>query len=339
MLDVESLLLETAEQPPCGPDLEYDPAFTDLELAARGKPEQQFGDTVIAAEEPAWGEVRDAATELLRRSKDLRVATLLVRALVRTEDFPGLLPGLRLLRELLERYWGEVHPRLDSEDDDDPTARMNALAPLIDGDALIRDLRGSWLVRSRQHGQIMVRDIEVALGKLPPRKDAEPVTQRQIDGVLAGVAAENPSALELVGDTLAEATALGDFLADKVGAERAPDFKPLLAILQMLDHTVRGVTGGVAAAGAAAETPPARGVPAAMAEKPTSAEIRGREEALLMIDRIVAYFERNEPSNPAPLLLKRARRLAGMNFVEIIKDMAPESLAQIETIAGGGGES
>ena len=65
-------------------------------------------------------------------------------------------------------------------------------------------------------------------------------------------------------------------------------------------------------------------------------EIRTREEALLMIDKIISYFERNEPTNPAPLLIKRARRLVSMNFVDIIKDMAPESLKQIESIAGPG---
>ena len=65
-------------------------------------------------------------------------------------------------------------------------------------------------------------------------------------------------------------------------------------------------------------------------------DIRTREEALLMIDKLITYFERNEPTNPAPLLIKRARRLVSMSFVDIIKDMAPESLKQIETIAGAG---
>jgi type VI secretion system protein ImpA len=71
-------------------------------------------------------------------------------------------------------------------------------------------------------------------------------------------------------------------------------------------------------------------------EGPMNVEIRTREEALLMIDKVIAYFERNEPTNPAPLLIKRARRLVSMSFVDIIKDMAPESLKQIETIAGAG---
>jgi type VI secretion system protein ImpA len=42
----------------------------------------------------------------------------------------------------------------------------------------------------------------------------------------------------------------------------------------------------------------------------------------------------NEPSNPAPLLIRRAQRLIGSDFLDIMRDLAPESLVQINTIAG-----
>ncbi|MBK8337860.1 MAG: type VI secretion system ImpA family N-terminal domain-containing protein [Sterolibacteriaceae bacterium] len=172
MIEIESLLVPTAEEPPCGPDLEYDAAFLALDQSARGKPEQQFGETVIAAEEPVWGDVRTAATELLARSKDLRAAILLVRAWVHTDGYAGLLPGLQLIQQLLERYWDEIHPRLDPDEANDPTMRMNALAPLADVEGVVRDLRGAFLVDSRQHGSVLVRDVEIALGKLPRARAA-----------------------------------------------------------------------------------------------------------------------------------------------------------------------
>lgn len=340
MIDVESLLQETAEQPPCGPDLEYDPAFRDLEQAARRKPEQQFGDTVVAAEEPAWGQVRERALTLLQRSKDLRIAAFLVRALVQTEGFAGLLPGLRLILRLLERYWDAVYPLLDAEEDKDPTMRMNALAPLVDGEALIHDLRSARFMQSRQDGQVTVRDIETALGRLPARKGVEPVSLRQIEAIVVSVAREDVAALARVGETLAEASALADLLNDRVGPERAPDFKPLMTILSMLNQLVRSVAGEGAAAGDAtagvSDETSVSAPPGGGGEGPMNVDIRTREEALLMIDKLITYFERNEPTNPAPLLIKRARRLVSMSFVDIIKDMAPDSLKQIETIAGAG---
>ena len=59
MLNLEALLSETGESPPCGPNLEHDLAFFELEEAARGKPEQSVGDTVKPGEDPDWAKVTD----------------------------------------------------------------------------------------------------------------------------------------------------------------------------------------------------------------------------------------------------------------------------------------
>lgn len=333
MIEIESLLIPTAEEPPCGPDLEYDAAFLALDQLARGKPEQQFGETVIAAEEPVWGDVRSAAAELLGRSKDLRAAILLVRAWVHTDGYAGLLPGLQLIQQLLDRYWDEIHPRLDPDEDNDPTMRMNALAPLADVEGVVRDLRGAFLVDSRQHGSVLVRDVEIALGKLPQREGTEPVSQSKIDAILAAVATDDPEFGGRIDETFQTAKALSASIAERVGAERAPDFKPLLATLYAVQQIAPRAQSAPAESEAGGETAAVAGE-----ARPISGDIRTRQDALAMIDKIVAYFERNEPTNPAPLLLKRAKRLMNMSFVDIIKDMVPESMGQIETIAGLGRE-
>ena len=53
-----------------------------------------------------------------------------------------------------------------------------------------------------------------------------------------------------------------------------------------------------------------------------------------MLDRICDYYSHHEPSSPVPLLLKRARRLATGSFVDILRDLAPDVLPQIERICG-----
>src|SRR5262245_57836512 len=161
---------ETREAPPCGPNLEHDLSFFELEEAARGKPEQRTGDAVKPAEEPNWSKVIDLAQAILLRSKDLRVAVHLTRALTHTEGIPGLATGLGLIHGLLERYWEAIHPRLEADRGDDPTERLNALAPLVDPDVIVKDLRDTCLVDSREHGQLRTRDIEIALGRLAPPK-------------------------------------------------------------------------------------------------------------------------------------------------------------------------
>ena len=105
---IESLLAPISEASQCGDDLEYDPAFTALELAAKGKPEQQFGDTVIPAVDPEWPQVLDQAQTLLQRSKDVRPAVLWLRAATHLHDLNGFTLGLQLLTALVERYWADL---------------------------------------------------------------------------------------------------------------------------------------------------------------------------------------------------------------------------------------
>ena len=79
------------------------------------------------------------------------------------------------------------------------------------------------------------------------------------------------------------------------------------------------------------------GVPAEAAEAPTMAlrgEVRSRDDVLRAIDAICAYYARAEPSSPVPLLLQRCRRMVTMSFVDILKEMLPESVAGLQKIAG-----
>ena len=53
-VQLEALTAPISPDNPCGADLEYDPAFAELERAAQGKPEQQIGNTVVPAADPDW---------------------------------------------------------------------------------------------------------------------------------------------------------------------------------------------------------------------------------------------------------------------------------------------
>ncbi|TDF23676.1 type VI secretion system protein TssA, partial [Delftia tsuruhatensis] len=39
-------------------------------------------------------------------------------------------------------------------------------------------------------------------------------------------------------------------------------------------------------------------------------------------------------SNPAPLLIRRAARFMRMGFMDILRELSPDSLAQVEVITG-----
>jgi type VI secretion system protein ImpA len=331
MLDVGTVLAETRELPPCGPNLEHDLSFFELEEAARGKPEQRTGDAVKPAEDPSWPKVIDRAQALLHRSKDLRVAVHLTRALTCTEGLPGLATGLGLIHGLMERYWDGIHPVLEADRGDDPTERLNALAPLIDTEVIVKDLRDAYLVNTREQGQVQARDIEVALGRLTPRAADQGAAKSigQLQALIGAAFASDRSVPSAVREAHDHAAAIQALLNERLGGARALDLAPLVQPLQCLAEACDGALGvksepdiaGQAESGEAAR-------PAA------TGEIRSRDDAVQMLELVCAYLERHEPSNPAPLFIRRAQRLIKKNFLEIVRDLMPDSLSQLEKLAG-----
>lgn len=330
---VGTLLEPIAGDAPSGPDLEYDPAFLALGVAAEGKPEQQFGDTIIAAVEPDWADVGNQAQALLGRSKDLRPAVLLLRAATRAQGLPGMRLGLELLAGLLEQFWDSVHPQLDPDDDNDPTMRLNALAALNDEAAMVRDLYEARLGVAAGIGPIRVRDLAIARGALTPT-DGTPLTSAAVQGgldeILAG-APDTASAMRDLGPLLGR---LSDLVAGRSARREGLDLGRLKGIADLLAQAAPATTTG---APRDAATPSADANGAAPAAAGTSAApgvIRNRQDALQALDRVIHYLEQAEPGNPAPLLIARAKQLIGVSFLDIMANLAPNALETIEVITG-----
>ena len=65
-----------------------------------------------------------------------------------------------------------------------------------------------------------------------------------------------------------------------------------------------------------------------------SGAIDNRKDAVRAISMVCEYLERAEPSNPAQLLLRRASKLINKNFVELVREFAPESLNEVARVMG-----
>jgi len=63
-------------------------------------------------------------------------------------------------------------------------------------------------------------------------------------------------------------------------------------------------------------------------------QVNTREDVLRALEQIIHYYERNEPSHPLPIVMKRARRMVTMSFLEIMKDVAPDAMPQAELLRG-----
>lgn len=315
---------------PCGPDLEYDNDFLALTRAAAGKPESQFG----AAEPPAWREVQDLSEALLDRSRDLRIAIFWLRSLVHLEGYASLAVGLELLQRMVDGLWEHVHP-LPDPDDGDPYARVNALTLLREVEGLIGDLREARLIEDRSIGLVTGRQVEVTLGLSPARENEEVLSTAALSQMAAAAEGKKPGLRAACEAALLQLKTLRSLLLDKLGHDQAPDLRPLQNLVQGVFGTFPAETHAEAAAAdtsAQSEQSMASGVRAP--ERGLSGSVNSREDALKAIAMVCEYLERVEPSNPAPLFLRRGSELINQNFLQLVKMLAPDALAGVAGLVG-----
>lgn len=328
-IDVDALLAPVNDTAPCGDDLEYDPAFLALEDASRGKPEQQFGDTLIAAQEPDWREMRAQSIALFARTRDLRVAMQLLRAATRLNGSSGFASAIQVVRGLLERHWEHVHPMVEVGDGShDATMRLNALAPLADAGPVLADLRAAAI--GTQRGGLTMRQIELALGKAEPGPGESVPSAAGVEQALGDAAAQVPGALDELIAADAAVRAIEAVIDQRAGASEGPDLRGLRALTQCIAQAARQARGESAEAAADGSAAPA---PTTTPGAATGA-IAGRDDAIKALERVCEWIERHEPTNPAPLLIRRAQRLMTKSFIDIIRDLAPDGLKEVERIAG-----
>ena len=327
--DLESLLSPLADDAPCGADLEYDPAFLALQAAASGRPEQQYGETVIAAEGPDWPAVHEQALALAARTRDLRLAVWLTRSGARLAGWPGAAQGLALAHGLLERHWAQVHPQLDAADNDDPTARLNALLPLTHADIGLPDLRAAALTGAR--GGPTARDVELVFGRAEPMPGETVPTEAGLTDALAAAAPELAEGWQAAQQAVQGMVSI----VERRTPGRGPDFT-------MLGKLVGQVAQAGERARAQASGRPAGDADGARAPRGQATEAPGRiasrEDAIRTLQRVCDWIEINEPSHPAPLLIRRAQRLLNKSFIDIVRDLMPDGIGQVERLAGIGHE-
>lgn len=340
MIVPEELLKPISDEFPCGEDLSYDPGLQELEALSRGKEETQFS----AAEPPDWKSLRSRCLELFARSKDLRVAMTLMVASLELDGLSGFRQCLLLIKGLLENFWPTFYPQLDPADDNDPLQRMNIVASMAmpvgtygDSFRILERLRRTPLCDSVQLGRYSLADILRAESGAPPSGDKPEVKMAQIDSAFRD---SNQEKLGEIYSTLTDCVALvqglDDYITLTVGARQAPDLSPLSAELTAMQSRVApfikvGVAG--TSGGDLSSTSEAHGGAGTQAFS-LEGEIRSREDVLNLLQKICQYYDRTEPSSPVPLVLKRAARLAEMDFMQIMQDLSPDAISQIRIVTG-----
>ena len=289
-----------------------------------------MGDEVIAAEEPDFKKIISLASDILERSNDLRAACHLAHARLRVGGLHEFAGVLAYIRRSLEDFWESCHPQLDPDDDNDPTMRVNAVRGLADTATVLRALRLAPLARSRTFGEINLRDILIAEGNIPAPSGVE---IQDAATIAAAFRDSDPAELSALLDSLRSAVSDADAISSRFDDEvpgQGPDLGPLTKLLRAAVKHVETATG-------AEDTEHGEGEPEETSAKPAggaSGTIGGPRDVVASLDRIMQYYERQEPSSPVPILLARAKRLVNADFMTIMRDLAPSGLDNVNTVGG-----
>jgi type VI secretion system protein ImpA len=232
-----------------------------------------------------------------------------------------------------------LHPQPDP-DDGSYYARGNAIAVLSDSGGLLGDLRQSVLLADRINGEVRTRMVEAALGKLSPREDEAVMSLEQARSFFAGHAG-SPALRLQIEEARRLTHALTAELNKQIDAADAPDLTPLVSMLDAILSTLPGTAPVSEAAEAPAPAPAAAATarPAAQPVHAAPGAISSRADVIRVIDMACEYLERAEPSNPAQLLLRRAKQLLDQNFLQLIHVLAPGSLDEVARLMGVDAES
>jgi type VI secretion system protein ImpA len=334
----------------CGEDLEFDPGFIALQSTASGKREQQFGDTIVEAEEPDWRSVEAQALELLDRTRDLRVIGHLAAAKLRTQGLVGYAASVSLIARLLDTHWEAVHPRLDPDDDNDPTFRANAVLATADPGKVLKHLREEPLTRAPRAGRFCWREISLALNLVEAPTDIERPSEAT---VTAAFAETDPAWMQGIRDAVAglgqDLKAINTAFEEKAGYGTGPDLTRLEKLVADIHRVLQRFSTVAAEPGAdagsevtpdavqgASPAPTAVAAPRGIGFASVLAlrEVQTRQEALHLLDIVCGYYERCEPSSPLPMLVRRALRLADKNFMDILRELAPDGVHQAQMVVG-----
>lgn len=339
---IDELLEPVDPQSPAGEDCEYDPKYLGLEALAQGTPESVMGESVIEGTDPDWRSLRRDALELWRRTRDLRVAVYFTIASTELEGLEGLRDGLRMIEYLVASLWDDFYPKLDPDDDLDPTERVNILQMLSPeptafggGAVFTQQLRGLRLVDGHAW---TLRDWLATTGAI---ESSQPVDGVLFDAEMKAVpTAELSAKLAVVKEILALAGRIADEANSRMGNAGYVSFENFERELKAFERVYTVFAGTPASESDAAPAPQTRGKAAAAAGQDAAkraapppqafsiAEYHpaSRSEALLLLKKSAEYFEAAEPTSPVPFLLRRALRMAEMNFIDILAEIDANAL-------------
>lgn len=329
-IDVETLTAPVSEDAPAGPDMSYEASRQEIE----GVFERLSSGDEDAAEEIDWRHTTALILSEAERTRDIWLAVYLMRAGARMGRLETVEDGAGLLAGYCENLWATVHPEIEDYGFQGRKGPCESLARFSE---FLKPLRSVVLLEHQRLGTYSGADFE----RFRTGGESEDGY-----GMFRALLAETPEdelqsvidRLGGIGDAIRRADAVMTANAD---GDTSTNFQPTYEALDSLRKAVASFmtaptvetviedagSGAPASGGQAASAPSGQGF---------SGGINTREDVIKAIDAIALYYRQKEPGSPVPLALRRARDWVSLNFLQVLEDIAPNSLDEARRVLGNG---
>jgi type VI secretion system protein ImpA len=345
-LDLDALVAPLSEEEPSGPDLYADPNRQLIEQAF----ERSISEGGTSADDVDWSDIVKKITEQAGQTRDLWLAVYLMRAAVLSERFALLVEAAEFLARLVEDRWDDVHPQLEELGF---IGRKGPCESLTRVGEFIGPLLRLPIVSHERFGQFCAEDL---------KRFAEEGGAAENFGMFR--ATIEASSVDDLRDTAAQINSLiealhrtDQILTANAEGDTSTNFEATYEALEVIRKGFHGALppgmlsdeeeedeaagGGDDAAG------PDAGAAASgsVADGPAfSGSIRNRDDVRRALDAVCKYYQAVEPSSPVPYVLRRARIWIDLDFMDVLRDIAPDSIPAASHLlksaqAGGGSES
>ncbi|MBL4630203.1 MAG: type VI secretion system protein TssA [Paraglaciecola sp.] len=333
----------------CGVNLDNDSSFQNFFFESQGIAERFDGNSTIPAEPPEWRTVKKQAIEYMKKTRDLKLISILAQAALNTEGIVAFEQCLNGLAQLIQNKWQDVYPELD-EDDGDPLERISALGHLTDNVFVLKIFRSIPLVHSKILGNVTLQLIDNAVGQPDAKKNDKPEIEiSQIIAIFKEANVEETTALfQTVNLCISHLKDINQTFIQQAGHEYNVNFDAPIAELNNLCSALKKYGNlHVEVIPSAEESSDdqtsdnTQGEGAGTSDntnQPTfnsaNMKLTSRQDVERCFTLIQNYYQEYEPSSPVPVLIGRANKLVNLDFLDIVKDIFPDALSQVKTLGG-----
>lgn len=337
MPDIERFFEPIPGDVPTGKYLKYTPLYPDLEEARRREDPAVVTKLGLGREAKSADfkrVIKLAEDALASKSKDLQLAAWLTEAWIVRDGINGLIAGIQLIRELLNRYWDGLYPEIEDGDTGLRSSPLNWLGSSFDVSYALRAVPITkprlftcfQYQESRQVGyeaeikgnatRQKAHDEAIKEGKLAPEE-----FDKDFDATPKPFYKELAASCKTARDLL---RALETFCDEKF-ADDPPSFSPLSKALEEVTNvadlllarklkkepdpveTAEPEASAEGEAAAEAERAPVAVRPSEALAK-LDGQIDSPDQAGLHVIAAAEYLRRKVPASPVPYLIVRALR-------------------------------